>query len=370
VFAPVGRLDVGRADVDVENVGVRDLIVDCAYFLPAGADDSDVTRDSCPTAEAFLEIDRSIRLNPTIGGALPLSPTEGASLALSFRSEDLAVHSGELVIHSNDPDETVVRVPVTAQGVECPEARISFLDPIDAVEPFDTVRMVGTDSVPASTAIETYEWSLAQKPVGSVTVIAPADQSFAELGVDLAGAYVVSLTVYDLDGIRSCAPATATINVVPTEDLVVQLVWEHEDADLDLHLVREGGTVFTHDDDCYFSNREPAGAPWSDNPDENPVLDHDDDEGYGPENLNIKHPAAGSHWTLLVHYWNKKTDQSPRVDATVRIFAYGQQVLELTRTFEDDQQLWTAAEIDWSSVPLELPELSQVGTITPFARPF
>ena len=180
----------------------------------------------------------------------------------------------------------------------------------------------------------------------------------------------MSLNVFDGDGIRSCTPATVTINVVPTEDLVVQLVWDHADADLDLHMLREGGQVFTHEGDCYFSNRAPVGAPWSDNPDENPELDHDDDEGYGPENMNIKRPAPGSRFTLLVHYWNKQTDGSAITDATVRVFAYGQQVIELTRTFEDDQQMWTALEIEWPTEPLAAPGLSQVGSIQPFARPF
>lgn len=369
-FGSVGRLDVARATVDIENVGTRDLLLDCVYFLPTGADDSAVTADNCPAPGAFDDVDASIGVTTPVGQGTPVQPTNVASIGLRFRPEDLELHTGELVILSNDPDENPVRVPVSGQGNECPIAVITFVDGEEEIEPFDTVRLFGGDSIPADTAIETYEWTLEQRPVGATSVLSSNSTSSTELPVDLAGQYVVSLHVFDTAGIRSCVPATVTINVVPTEDLVVQLVWDHPDADLDLHILREGGTVFTHEGDCYFSNRAPEGAPWSDNPDENPVLDHDDDEGYGPENLNIKHPAAQSRFTLLVHYWNKQTDESPITDATLRVFAYGQQVVELTRTFEDDQQLWTALEIVWPDAPLAPPTLNQLGSIEPFARPF
>lgn len=369
-FGSVGRLDVAHVNLDVRNVGTRDLLLDCVYFVPTGGDDSGASFDDCPQQGDFDDVDASIALTTPVAGGSPVPPTNVASLGLRFRPEDLELHTGELVILSNDPDEPEVRVPVSGIGSECPTAVITFVDEEEEIEPFDTVRLYGGDSVPADSAIESYAWTLEQRPVGATSVLASEDTSSTELPVDLAGQYVVSLNVFDGEGIRSCAPATVTINVVPTEDLVVQLVWDHADADLDLHMLREGGTPFTHEGDCYFSNRAPVGAPWSENPDENPELDHDDDEGYGPENMNIKRPAPGSRFTLLVHYWSKQTDESPITDATVRVFAYGQQVIELTRTFEDDQQLWTALEIEWPTEVLAAPSLSQVGSIEPFARPF
>jgi hypothetical protein len=369
-FGAVGRLDVARASVDVKNVGTRDLLLDCVYFVPTGADDSDASIDDCPVQGAFDDVDASIGITTPVGRGSPVPPNNVASIGLRFRPEDLDLHGGELVILSNDPDEPEVRIPVSGTGSECPTAVITFVDGDEEIKPFDTVRLYGGDSIPADEPIELYEWTLEQRPVGATTVLSSLDTSATEVPVDLAGQYVVSLHVFDTEGIRSCEPALATINVIPTEDLVVQLVWDHADADLDLHMLREGGTPFTHEGDCYFSNRAPEDAPWSANPDENPVLDHDDDEGYGPENLNIKHPAPGSRWTLLVHYWNKQTDESPITDATVRVFAYGQQVVEITRTFEDDQQLWTALEIVWPVQAQAPPTLNQIGSIEPFQRPF
>jgi hypothetical protein len=201
-----------------------------------------------------------------------------------------------------------------------------------------------------------------------------------ELEVDLAGLYQVQLDVFAVDvsrvgnpAIRSCFPAIVDVDVKPSDDLHVQLVWDHADADLDLHVLNDGGEAFTHEGDCYFSNRQPLSPDtpgWSTDPDENPRLDVDDDEGYGPENANIKHPPPGSKWTILVHYWNKQTSGDPTTTAILRVFVYGAQAIELQQTFADDQQLWQALELVWGDDELEPPTLSQLSVVDPFPRPF
>ena len=93
-------------------------------------------------------------------------------------------------------------------------------------------------------------------------------------------------------------------------------------------------------------------------------------EGYGPENVNIVHPAPNSHWQVKVHYWNKQTDGDARTLATVRVFVYGQQMMEVPFTFEDDEVIWDAVDIVWPEVQGDPAALSQIGTTTPFPRPF
>jgi hypothetical protein len=257
-----------------------------------------------------------------------------------------------------------------------------MVDPEESYEPFELVRLDSNDSLPVPGGpglAPEREWILRTRPVGSSAVLSSESASFTELPVDLAGDYEISLNVFDNDGVRSCEPAIVTIPVIPTEDLVVQLVWDHPRADLDLHTVQEGGDVFVHATDCYFSNREPpetcvgACSSWSTNPDENPVLDHDDPDGFGPENMHIVHPAPGSRWNLQVHYWNShlgENVQDATTSATLRVFAFGQQITELQFTFESDQVLWDAAEIVWPDVENDPVSLNQIGTSSPFARPF
>ncbi len=364
LFGVIGRADVGRESIRVENVGIRDLIID----------------------EIVPPADPAFRVVTGIPPDRPLPRGSAADVIVSFRPGDTELHTSTMVIKSNDPDEPEVTVTLTAQAVECPTAVITRVDEGD-IEPFDTVRLDGRDSVAGAPGTfippppDGYQWTLVQRPVGSTAVLASTQNNTNELIVDLAGFYQVQLDVFAVDAnrpddglIRSCAPATIDLDVVPEDDLHVQLVWDHPNADFDLHLLRDDGRVFTHDGDCYFSNRRPEQSTttpsWSDNPDENPRLDVDDNRGYGPENINLKHPAPGSRWTILVHYWNKQTDAAATTTATVRIFAYGRQAIELTQNFEDDQQMWQAVEIVWAQAPLLPPSLTQLGSVDRFVRPF
>jgi hypothetical protein len=364
VFGVIGRADVGRETIKVKNVGIRDLIID----------------------EIVPPEDPAFRIVTGIPSSSPINTGASADIIVSFRPGDVEPHTSSFTIRSNDPDEPEVVVTLFAQAIECPTAVAVRLDEGD-VEPFDTVRLDGRGSSAGADGTfippppEGYEWSVVQRPVGSTAVLTSINNNVTELPVDLAGFYQVQLTVFAVDAgrpdeglIRSCAPALVDIEVVPEDDLHIQLVWDHPTADFDLHLLRENGREFTHDGDCYFSNREPQQEPdtpsWSINPDENPRLDVDDSEGYGPENINIKHPAPGSRWVVLVHYWNQQTDGSASAPATLRVFAYGRQTIELNQLFEADEQMWRALEIVWADDPLAPPALSQLGQLEPFVRPF
>ncbi len=362
LFSVVGRADVARETVKVKNVGLRDLIID----------------------EIVPPEDPTFRIVTGAPGAIV--PGASVDLIVTFRPTDTEPHSSSFLIRSNDPDEPEVVVPLTAQAVECPIARAVRVDEGD-IEPFDTVRLDGRSSEAGAPGTfippppDGYEWQLVQRPIGSTAVLSQANNNVTEIVVDLAGFYQVQLTVFAVDAdrpdtgfIRSCVPALVDLEVVPEDDLHLQLVWDHSTADFDLHLIRDNGRVFTHDGDCYFSNRNPEQTTttpsWSLNPDENPRLDVDDNRGYGPENINIKHPAPGSRWTALVHYWNKQTANAANATATLRLFAYGRQTIEVTQTFDDDQQMWRAIEIVWGQDPLLPPTVNRLDSIERFVRPF
>lgn len=353
-FDRIGRGDVARTPIPVKNCGNRDLILDEVLFEPEVAGDE------------------AIRVNPSGPIDYPVGTIEQIALDFVFAPEDLERHCGDLVIRSNDPDEPEVRMPACGQAAECPIACAELVDGADGIEPFDTVRIDGRCSIPGTpdTLIEAWEWTQSIRPPGSTAVLSNISADRVELPTDVPGEYCALLHVYDNTGVRSCEPAEVCFDVVPTEDLHIQLVWDHPDADLDLHVTRDDGAPFNHDTDVYFSNREPVGAPWSDDPEQNPRLDVDDDSGYGPENTNVVHPAPNARFTVYAHYWRAQTDGDPRTTATLRVFVYGQQVIEVARTFEGDEQLWEALDIDWPAIQGAPATITQVGQVTPFPRPF
>jgi len=361
-FDVIGRADVGREIVSIKNVGIRDLIID------------EITLPEAPFALVAC---------PPPGTAI----AQGSSVdcIVTFRPTDTELHTSELIIKSNDPDEAEVLVPISAQAVECPTAVAVRVDEGN-IEPFDTVRLDGSGSFTTAlgTSIapppEGYEWQIVQRPVGSTAVLSSTNNDFTDLVVDLAGFYQVQLTAFAVDNdqpdnglVRSCAPATVDIDVVPEDDLLIQLVWNHASADMDLHIVRDGGSLFNHDGDVYFSNKLPEQTTdtpsWSLDADLNPRLDKDDNRGYGPENANIKHPAPGSRWTIYVHYWNAQS-ATAGTDATLRVFVLGRQTIEVTQRFEADQQMWKALEIVWGASTNDPPVITQLGLLDDYPRPF
>ena len=413
-FAEVARLDVARAEVIITNVGVRDLLLDDFQIswsqlnepaLPepqagdggvwgAGPDGGTHATSTGSGGNDAGSMAQPQANNPSDGGvnapvataspfhlitsvppSWPLPPGQSLTLELAFSPEVAAAYEGKLEIYSNDPDEPITTVALSGQGYTCPVAVARFLDEdeIDGLEPLDNIRFDGTASY-AQTAggtISEYEWRLLQRPVGSTAIIEPTSAR-AVIQCDLAGEYEVALTVYDDRGLKSCDDDALRFSCVPTEELHVQLVWDHPYADMDLHLLKESGEVFDHDSDTYFSNREPDWYPET--PDANPVLDVDDNQGYGPENINVETPLPGSRHSIYVHYWDAQTDGDAFAIATIRVFAYGQMVAEHQLAFEADETMWQAAEIVWAESSdaggEPLPVINLFTNTVPYPRPF
>lgn len=351
-FDQIGEGDVVRATVQISNAGVRDLVIDETLLEPT------------------VEGDESIILAVPVQPGWAISPGQHVSVDLVFAPTDTVGHEATLIVKSNDPDEPAVQVPVQGIGSVCPVAVVEILEDPEEIEPLDTVRLDGRNSYSETEGaqVATYEWVLEQRPVGSTAILATPEMERTEVTCDIAGDYQIRLVVWDDLGVRSCNDAVVRFTAQPSEDLHIQLVWDHPSADFDLHLLREGGMPFTHEGDTYFSNRLPQWFP--DTPESNPSLDVDDSEGYGPENINIETPSPGSVWTVMVHYWNKQTDGDPYAVASVRLYARGQEVADISQSFENDESMWTVAEILWPESEAELPAITQIGLVESYPRPF
>ena len=112
--------------------------------------------------------------------------------------------------------------------------------------------------------------------------------------------------------------------------LNVRLVWDTENTDLDLHLVRDGGALYSSDD-CYYENCGPvnslgtSGLDWGDIDTEidNPLLDVDDTERGGPENIFI-HRAGDQFYDVYVDYYDGVTETLPEIEVW-----YGSELIDI-----------------------------------------
>jgi uncharacterized protein YfaP (DUF2135 family) len=143
-----------------------------------------------------------------------------------------------------------------------------------------------------------------------------------------------------------------SFNVIPTDAIHIQLVWDSPSTDVDLHLLREnpaGSYTSWSDNDCYYGDcKAPDGldTKWFPAlPDANPTLDVDDLDGYGPENINIDTPADGKYM-VAVHFYSDS--QSEGGVAILRLYLFGNLHSEYIAEIAY-HDWWQVAVIEWPS---------------------
>ncbi|MEE2902645.1 MAG: choice-of-anchor D domain-containing protein [Myxococcota bacterium] len=140
-------------------------------------------------------------------------------------------------------------------------------------------------------------------------------------------------------------PLTAEVVPPPPTATAISLIlrWDTAMTDIDLHLVRPGGTPFdVSGDDCYYANKNPDWNILNDNTDD-PFLDVDDIDGNGPEEINLQSTAPG-RYEVYVHYFNDRF--SGPSTASVDIFIAGQMVSSVSQSIICND-LWHVGTIDW-----------------------
>ncbi len=311
-------------------------------------------------------------------------------LLLSFTAgTNPADAAGTLVIASNDPDAAVVEVPLRAAAAYAPVA-VATLRPCDIndpaapcsvagdIQPLDQVYLDGTQSydvdatgTPQPAAPLAYNWRLVDFPSGAGNF---QEQGFTtalpSFWVPLAGTYTARLVVTNTGGLVS-PPTDVTFEAVPASRLHLQLVWDNQLNDQDLHLtsLMHGNLVCDKDYDCHWNNcrlacldpnaldcARPPPAWFDANGDTlvddldrvtgpNPRIDIDDRAGLGPENINIDAPQAALYH-MYVHYYGLLDTTSTATRVTLRVYIDGQQRAEYRETLNKDE-IWYAGDIDW-----------------------
>ncbi len=273
-------------------------------------------------------------------GIKAIPPNESISFRIryspQFEQEDLAT----LQVVSNDEAGPIqARVVGNGADLECPVAiaqgRIAgegvWSDDWIFGAPLDVVELDGSQSYDPDETDVTYEWSLLEQPAGSIIQINGANTANPTLETDIAGTFVIELSVYDDFGISSCEPATLNVSIEPESAIHVELTWEVPSSpdgtgtDLDLHYLHPYGDWSVHPYGVFWNNPEPN---WNDG--STVSLDIDDLTGDLPENINHDNPDPTFDYSIGIFYFSDTIDFGA-TDARLRIYLGGDLVLDEER---------------------------------------
>jgi hypothetical protein len=149
-------------------------------------------------------------------------------------------------------------------------------------------------------------------------------------------------------------PVTGEVGVPPPTANAISaiLTWDKDFTDVDLHLVRPGGSAFTLDSDCFWASKAPDWGTVGSQAD-NPFLDLDDIDGFGPETINLREAGPGTYGVFAHYYADRRLGAT---SATVEIHLGGVLVGTFYQPNIACNDLWTVGTIEWNGVS---------GTFTP-----
>lgn len=221
-------------------------------------------------------------------------------------------------------------------------------------EPLTTLQFDASGSnVPAGGA--TYAWRVVRQPQGGTQNLTGATASRKNLYLELTGEYEIELIVRDENNCGS-EPVRITVTSLSDADLVFQLTWPEAFGDVDAHLVKGTGGIFSGGADCYWSNcmkngpYGPYSMAWGSG-NSNPTLDVDARWGKGPEQIRIVKPADGTY-VFHTHYYCSRMQVGNRYGETsfgptnprLRVFVNG--VMKVDETVKmNDLYAWEAATV-------------------------
>ncbi len=135
----------------------------------------------------------------------------GTSATPSFVPDKPGAYSVALVVSNSRSASTPATVTVTLTASSVNVAPVATLGPDQSVTTGMLVYLDGSGSSDADNDALTYNWTLASKPVGSASALSQNGPSATRpfFSADLAGTYVVTLTVSD----GKLVSATATVSI-------------------------------------------------------------------------------------------------------------------------------------------------------------
>jgi len=333
----------------------------CTYhgedYSPGATWNADDGCNKCSCGEDFVIHCANLNCDPEDAGpGVDAGPDEDGGGGIDAGVGDVGPTTNE-----------VVPYPATT----CAIATVNGGAPSGELRPGDIVTLTVPSVTPPTpgAALTSTSWSLARAPRGSHVFISGQ----GVLTPDVIGTYAPRATLGFDSG--DAVVADCALHVRPPDSLYVELTWDRDGTDLDIQLMKQdpqdrycailgsggGGTgpddlavdcgQQSTDFTCYFANCK---GTFGDRPDwdgdgsgqsaGDPLLTFDALYGYGPESILIE-DATPSSLLAGVYFWSDH-GLGITVNATLRVFAYGQLRAEYSQELQNEGW-WEAALIDW-----------------------
>lgn len=335
--------------VDIDRPDIASDPADCLDFGDVEPGDSksmvltilNEGEDALEVADTQIVGSGAFTVAPDLDGQ---TGSPGGSLAtiVTYAPTSSAGDSATYTITSNDPDEPDFEVCFLGNGGGSADYPVAVIDCPGDSAPMETLSFDGSGSYdPAGDTSLTYAWTLSRQPDGSETALDSDGAATTSLYLDVAGDYTVSLVVTNSAGVPS-APAECDVAAIPTEDIRIELSWDKDGTDMDLHLAQDTAALFDVPGDVSFCNDAPD---WGEVglTDDDPDYSQKDDDGLGPEAIEIVSPTNGDYH-VRVHYYEDENEGSSV--ATVRFYVYGSLAEEVSYTLSRNE-VWDVGYIRW-----------------------
>ncbi|MAA80220.1 MAG: hypothetical protein CL916_13280 [Deltaproteobacteria bacterium] len=271
-----------------------------------------------------------------------LGPQVETGILVSYTPQHELGDSGALVITSNDPDEETLQIDFIGNGGGEDTYPVAVIDCPNIVESPTEVYLSGASSSDPSGQILQYNWSIESKPTSAQSSLSTPTDSQTYLDVDVAGDYHINLFVQNQDGISS-PPAECLFYAKPPADIHVELSWEEEGSDMDLHMMNQNDGLFSFENDCCWCNPNPT---WNTSDSTaNPILSTDSSDYTTPETIDVWN-AEDQDYHVNVHYFSDLG--VGQTTATIRIYLSGVLVGQYNQEMNHNQ-VWNVGFIRWST---------------------
>ncbi len=306
--------------------------------------------------------------------AVPATIQPGRTATWTIAFTPAALDRATLKVRSNDPWQPEVDVPIRATS------KVAGNDPCIEVVPtsldFGTVQRgdVRTLSFTVSNCAmldltvsdirrgtffgipTTQAFSIGNGGTTPITIAAGASKVIEvkyaprRAGID-SGFFTVISNSMDTPSVRVNVRGRAEPPPLSEIDIHVRLSWDTDGTDVDMHMLDMPGGKMWCNSDVFFSNPDPDWGVAGDFVDD-PFLDVDDVDGYGPENINLEKAQDGHSYKVMMQYWRDSDGNgfSTDTDATVQLFVRGVQVGSWgPQTLNGTGDTWDVFEIAWPS---------------------